>query len=427
MGVLGVALIVMLIVFVLLGLPISFSIGVSSIVVLLIGDMPLQLIPTKVYAGLNSFTFLAIPFFMLAGSLMNAGGLNKRILRVTTALIGWISGSLAMVTVVASAFFASLTGSGVATASAIGGITIPSMKEEGYPAPFAAAVTAAAAVLGPIIPPSIPLIVYGSAMSMSISDLFKGSLFPGLICTVALMILVYFLSKKNNYAKHARQTKAQIWAALKDGIWALMMPIIVLGGIFSGLFTPTEAAVVAVFYVTMIGFLVYKELTFKSLFEMLFKTGVTAGMMMFAMGNGQISGWIFAVSKLPQAAGNFIQSITSSQLGFLLLANVFLLITGMFLEANSSVILLTPVLVPIAQMYGVSTLQFGVMMVFNLCVGMLTPPVAATLLIGNQIAGERLDKTVRAVIPFLLVEVAVLALITIFPQIILWLPNAMRG
>ena len=237
MGILGIVLIVLLIVFVLIGLPISFSIGVSSIIVLLAGDMPLQLIPTKIFAGLNSFTFLAIPLFMLAGNLMNSGGLNKRILNFTNALIGWISGSLAMVTVVASAFFAALTGSGVATASAIGGITIPAMKEEGYPTPFSAAVVASSAVLGPIIPPSIPLIVYGSALSMSIADLFMGSLVPGLLSAIALLGLVYFIAKRKGYAKHARQSSREIWVAFKEGIWALLMPLIVLGGIFSGFFT----------------------------------------------------------------------------------------------------------------------------------------------------------------------------------------------
>ena len=427
MGILGIVLIVLLILFVLIGLPISFSIGVSSIIVLLAGDMPLQLIPTKIFAGLNSFTFLAIPLFMLAGNLMNSGGLNKRILNFTNALMGWISGSLAMVTVVASAFFAALTGSGVATASAIGGITIPAMKEEGYPAPFSAAVVASSAVLGPIIPPSIPLIVYGSALSMSIADLFMGSLVPGLLSAIALLVLVYFIAKRKGYAKHARQSSRAIWVAFKEGIWALLMPLIVLGGIFSGFFTPTEPACVSVVYVAFIGFVVYRELNLKDFFEMLFKTGVTAGMMMFAMGNGQISSWIFAVTKLPEVAGKFILGITSSQVGFIILVNIILLITGMFLEANSAVILLTPVLVPIAQMYNVGALEFGVIMVFNLCVGMLTPPVAATLLIGNQLAGERLDRTVRAVVPFLLTLVVVLMVVSFFPQTITFLPSVLNG
>jgi len=420
-------LIVSLLILVILGVPIGLVLGISSLLALIYaGNLPLIVIPQKMFGGIDSFPILAIPFFILAGELMSSGGINKKIIRFANAFIGWITGSLAIVTVVASMFFAAISGSAVATVSAIGGVTIPAMKKEGYSSDFAAAVSSSAAVCGPIIPPSIPLIVYGAALAMSVSDLFIASVIPGLMLGAVLIGLSYYIARKRNFPKNDKAPLSEKIDATKDGIWALLMPVIILGGIFSGIFTPTEASVIAVVYAFLISIFVYKSIKVSDIGEILSNSAVITSTIMIILATSKISSWIVVVSNLPTTISNAILGVTNSSVIILLLINLILLIVGCLMEANAAMIILIPVLVPLAQSAGVTPLQFGVIMTFNLCLGLLTPPVGATLLIGSYMAKSKFEKAVVATIPFFLAGFVVLMLITFIPALTVWLPNVLK-
>lgn len=420
-------LIISILVLVVLGVPIGLCLGISSMLTLLFaGNLPFIVIPQKIFNGMDSFPILAIPFFMLAGDIMNAGGLNKKIIRVANAFVGWVRGSLAIVTVVASMFFAAISGSAVATVSAIGGITIPAMKKEKYPPEFAAAVSASAAVCGPIIPPSIPLIVYGAALTMSISDLFIAAVIPGLMLGLALLGLSYYIAKKNNFPKNEKASKTEKKEALKDGIGALLMPVIILGGIFSGIFTPTEASVIAVVYALFLAFFVYKSIKFNDLHRILSEAAISTATIMLILATSKVLSWLVVIADLPTIIANGIHGVTSSGFVILILINIILLIVGCLMEANAAMIILIPVLVPLAASAGMNSLQFGVVMTFNLCLGLLTPPVGATLLIGSYIAKCKFEKAVVAMLPFFAVGLIVLMLITFVPALTLWLPAILK-
>ena len=420
----AVILIVGILVFAILGVPIAFSLGISSMFALLFqGAVPLVVMPQKMFNGIDSFPILAIPFFILSGNIMTAGGLNKKIIDIANALLGWLSGSLAIVTVFASMFFAAISGSAVATVSAVGGTTIPGMKKEGYPAPFAAALASAAAVCGPIIPPSIALIVYGAALGMSISDLFIGALIPGVILGIVLSVLAFVISKKNNYPKHGKVSFSEIFDKTKKGFWALLMPLIILGGIFGGIFTPTEASVIAVVYTLVVGFFIYRNIKISDLPKILLDSAIGTSVIMIILAMSKITGWIIVASHLPTILANSILGFTTNKFIIILMVNFLLLIVGCLMEANAAIVILTPVLVPLMSSIGVSPLQFGIVMTFNLCLGLLTPPVGATILIGNDIAGERMEKTVVAAIPFFIAGLAVLMLISFVPALTTFLPS----
>ena len=416
-------LIIGILVFAVLGVPIGFSLGIASMFALLHdGSIPLIVIPQKIFNGIDSFPILAIPFFILAGNIMTAGGLNKKIIEFANSLVGWISGSLAMVTVFSSMFFAAISGSAVATVTAVGGTTIPGMKKEGYPAPFAGVLAASAAVCGPIIPPSIPLIVYGAALGMSISDLFIGALVPGLILGLVLCVLSYVISKKNNYPKHGKASLPEIIKKGKTGFWALAMPVIILGGIFGGVFTPTEASVIAVVYTLIVGFFIYKDLKISHLSGILLDSAIGTSVIMIILAISKITGWIIVASHLPEIVANSILGLTSSKVLIVLMVNLILLLVGCLMEANAAIVILTPVLVPLMASIGMSPLQFGIVMTFNLCLGLLTPPVGATILIGNDIANERMERTVVAGVPFFIAGLSVLMLISFIPELTTSLP-----
>ncbi len=411
----------------LLGMPIGYSLGVSTLLALIYsGSFPLILIPQHFMAGIDSFPIMAIPFFILAGNLMTAGGINQKLIGFCNTLVGWVTGSLAMVTVVASMFFAAISGSAVATVAAIGGITIPAMKKENYPAGFAAAVSSAAGVCGPIIPPSIPLIVYGSALSMSISDLFLASVVPGIILGVVLCTTAYVISKKRNFPKHERAPKGAALKAAREGFWALIMPLIVLGAIFSGVVTPTEASVLAVVYALIVGVFIYRDLKMSSLHAVIYESAISTATIMFILAASKVSSWVIVTSRFPETLSASILGFTTDKIMVLLLVNALLLVVGMFMEANAAIVILIPILVPLMQKIGVSTLHFGILLNFNLCLGLLTPPVGAALLLGNDIAGEKFERSLMETLPFFFVGVAILALITFVPTVVTWLPMALK-
>ncbi|MFA9423918.1 MAG: TRAP transporter large permease [Sedimentibacter sp.] len=419
----GAILIILILVFAAVGIPIAYSLGISSLITVVQQGLPLIVIPQKLFAGIDSFPLLAIPFFMLSGDLMNGGGLNKRIIRVANAFLGNVPGSLPIITIVASAFFAAISGSAVATVAAIGGITIPAMIKQGYPDHYAAGIASSASIVGPIIPPSITLIVYGASLQLSISKLFLASAVPGLILSGSFILVAIYQAKKHNFPKEGKTDLKEKIDALKDGFWALMMPVIILGGIFSGLFTPTEAAVVSVVYALIIGLFVYKGFTIKDLPRILGEAAVSTATIMLILATSKILAWVITVIKLPVMVANAILGLTDSTFLIFMLINFILLIVGCLMEANAAIIILIPILVPIVTQLGMSPITFGVLMTVNLCLGLLTPPVGVCLLLGSQIAGSKFEKAVVSMLPFFIVGIIVLLLVTYVPALTLWLPS----
>lgn len=417
----GLIVILLLLVLSVLGIPIYLALGIGTLVALNVAGMPFIVLPQKLFAGMNSSSLLAIPFFILAGNIMSRSITNK-LIDISNSLIGWIKGSLAVVTVLASTLFGAISGSGVATASAVGGITVPAMKEEGYSSHFAAAISGISSILGPIIPPSVTLIVYASITDISVSKLFIGSVLPGILMAGGLVVYVLFYGKKNDLPAHPRQSVKQIAITFKDGIWALLMPVIILGGIFGGIFTPTESAAVAVAYALLISFLVYKDMSFRDLYGVLIDSCIGTATIMVLVGISKASSYVVTTSGLPHQVLVLFSSVTESKVIVLLLLNLLFLVIGMLMEANAAIIMMTPILLPLLNAFGIDTLQFGIIMSFNLCLGLVTPPVGICLLMTNQIADASFVKTLKAVMPMLLIGVIVLLLVTYIPQVTTFLP-----
>ena len=408
----GLVIIILLLGLAILGFPIYMALAIGTVVAINMAGLPIMAIPQKLFAGMDSTSLLAIPFFILAGTLMSRS-ITAKLIDLANAFIGFVRGSLGVITVLASGLFGAISGSGVATASAIGGITIPGMKNEGYPDHFAAAVASISSILGPIIPPSIVLIVYSSITNVSVKGLFMGAIIPGVIMVVALSAYVLFYGKKNDLPAHPKVDGKGKAKALKDGIWALLMPIIILGGIFGGVFTATEAAVVACVYAIIIGLFV--------------DSALSTAVIMIMVGISKSSSYVIVTSGLPQELLGFFTSITSSKIVILILLNILFLIIGMLMEANAAVVMMTPLLVPLFAAFHINPLAFGVIISFNLCIGLVTPPVGLCLLIGNQIADTSLSKTFRTMLPMLIIAVIVLLLITYFEPLTTWLPSMVTG
>jgi len=422
----GLVVIVLLLVLSFLGIPIYIALGIGTLVAMNLSGIATIVLPQKLFAGMNSTSLLAIPFFILAGSLM-AKGITGKLIAIVNAVIGRVKGSLGVVTVLASTLFGAISGSGVATVSAIGGITIPAMEDNDYPPPFAAALASVSSVLGPVIPPSIPLIVYASCCTtVSVASLFIGSLVPGLILALAMVVYCLVYGKRHDLPAHEKISGRQIARTFRDGIWALFMPIIILGGIFGGIFTPTEAAAVSVAYTLFVGFFIYKDLNAKDCFHIFFDASISTATVMMLVGLSKASSYVVVTSGLPQQMLKLFTSITSSKIVILLLLNILFLILGMLMEANAAIIMMTPILLPLLDAFGIDPLSFGIIMSFNLCIGLVTPPVGLSLLVGNQIAGTSLSKTVRALLPMLFISIVVLMLVTYIPAITQWLPSLLH-
>lgn len=421
----GLIVIILLLVLSILGIPIYLALGIGTLVALNMADMPFIVLPQKLFAGMNSSSLLAIPFFMLAGNIMSRS-ITGKLIDVSNALIGWIKGSLAVVTVLASALFGAISGSGVATASAVGGTTIPAMKEEGYPDHFAAAISGIAAILGPIIPPSITLIVYASITDLSVSKLFVGSVIPGILMAVGLIIYALFYGKKNDLPAHERKSAKEVLLIFKDSIWALLMPVIILGGIFGGIFTPTESAAVAVVYALLVSLLIYKDIKIKDIPGIFVDGAISTATILMLVGISKSSGYVITTSGLPYQVLEVFSSFTNSTVVILLLLNILFLVIGMLMEANAAIIMMTPILLPLLDAFGIDPLQFGIMMSFNLCIGLVTPPVGICLLMTNQIAGARFVQTLKSVLPMLLIGIVVLMLVTYIPQVTTFLPGLIK-
>ena len=421
----GLLVFILLLLLSFLGIPIFISLGIGTLIALNMADLPMLVLPQKLFAGMNSSSLLAIPFFILAGNLMSRS-ITGKLIDVANALIGRIKGSLALVTVVASGLFGAISGSGVATASAIGGLTIPAMKKEGYPAPFAVAVSSISSILGPIIPPSITLIVYASITNVSVSKLFIGSVIPGLLLVVCLMGYALVYAKRYNLPAHEKMPAKEVAKTFKSSIWALLMPIIILGGIFGGIFTATEAAAVAVVYALIVSLCVYKDTKWSELPSSFVEASVSTATIMVMVGLSKASSYVVVTSGLPALLLDTFSSLTESRVLILLLLNLLFLIIGMLMEANAAIIMMTPILMPLLTLYGINPLMFGIVMSFNLCIGLVTPPVGLCLLLSNQIGETSLSKSLKALMPLLLISIVVLLLITYVDPLTTWLPSLLK-
>jgi C4-dicarboxylate transporter DctM subunit len=410
-----------------LNVPIGFALGVATAASMIFGGsaMSLALIPQRMVAGVNTFPLLAIPFFMMAGAVMERGGVSKRIVNLSTVFVGHIRGGLAAVSILACTFFAAISGSTPATAAAVGSLTIPEMEKRGYDKDYAAAVVAAAGCLGVIIPPSITMVVFGVIANVSIGKLLIGGIIPGGILSLMLLITNLVCASRAGYATEVKKNIKEAWVALKDAIWALLMPIIILGGIMTGIFTPTESAAIAVLYGLIVGFFIYGELTIKDLGPIFYKSALNSAMIMLLIGTANPFGWVMTSLQVPTMVSNFMLSITSNPLGLFFMVMLLLLILGTFMETAAILMLVVPMVAPLMQNAGVDMVHFGVLTVIALAIGMATPPVGIALFATCSIAKVSIGKISRKIVPFLAAFIIGLTILVLIPQITIFLPNLM--
>ena len=409
------------------GMPVGFTLIVASLAFMLYDGQGLNFAAQRMVAGLNSFPLLAIPFFILTAQLMNTSGVTDRIFGFAKALVGHVAGGLAHVTILASLMFSGMSGSAVADAAGLGQLEIRAMRNAGYDQRFAGSITAASAIIGPLVPPSIPLVVYGVIANTSIGGLFLGGIVPGLMCTAALMIMVYILARLRNYPREQKATVRQMGRSFLSAIVPLMTPIIIIGGIFVGIFSPTEAAVVAAIYALFLGTVVYRELTWSKLVVVLRETvNHTAAVGLLMMGVS-LFGYVIARHQVPQQVAAFFLDFSDSPLTFLIIVNLMLLALGTFIEALAILLLIVPVLVPAAVSYGIDPVHFGVLVVMNLMIGILTPPMGVALFVVSKVANIPFGSLAVGIIPFLIPLLVVLALITFFPALVTFVPSLVMG
>ncbi|EGL81969.1 TRAP dicarboxylate transporter, DctM subunit [Caldalkalibacillus thermarum TA2.A1] len=416
-------LFIILLVLFLINVPIAIALGLASVIIFALqGNIPLVTLPQRMFAALDSFPLMAAPFFILAGKLMEHGGISQRIVDFAKSLVGQLKGGLANVSIVSCMIFAALSGSASATTAAVGAILIAAMVKEGYSRPFASAVQAAGGTTGIVIPPSVPMVLYGVSAGVSVSALFIAGILPGLLIGLSLMLTASILSHLRGYGAATTGTSlAQMWRAFKRSFLAMLMPVIILGGIYGGIFTPTEASVVAVVYGFLIGWLVYKQLNLKVLRKILVESVVTSSVILFIIATASLFGMILTREQVPQSVASwFIDSPLSPAL-ILLLINVLLLVVGTFMETIASIIILTPILLPVVTSLGMDPIHFGIIMVVNLSIGLITPPVGVCLFVASQVGKSKYETVVRAVLPFLLMMMINLLVITFIPEISLGL------
>jgi C4-dicarboxylate transporter DctM subunit len=407
--------------------PVAISLGLASTAALIYsGKVSSSYIAQGLVTSIDSFPLMAVPFFILAGDLMGHGGLSKRLLNVGNVFFGRYTGGLAIIAVVTCMFFAAISGSGPATVAAVGAILLPAMFREGYPKSFSIGLVASAGCMGIIIPPSIPMVIYATSSNASISKMFLAGVIPGLLIGVALIAVAYYVSKKNNYRGVGRKYSAgEIFATINDAKWALLVPIIILGGIYGGIFTPTEAAAVGVIYGFIVGVFVYKELKFKDLYRIIAGSALTSASVMIIVGTATIFGRVLAIERIPVMIAEYIVQLTSSPTMILLLINILLLFVGMFMETLAAIIILTPILLPVVVAVGVDPVHFGIVMIVNLAIGLVTPPVGVNLFVGARVGGSTLEAVSKGSIPFLIAMFIILLLVTYVPSLSLFLPELM--
>lgn len=420
-------LIIALVAMLALGIPIAYSIILSVVCyIMATSNLPFAYLGTTLFTSVDSFPLMAIPFFVLSGALMEGGGLSNRLINCAKSLVGHFTGGLAIVTVVCCMFFGAISGSAPATCAAIGTIVVPEMVKAGYDKRFAVALIAIAGCLGIIIPPSVPMVMYGTATDSSIIAMFMGGLIPGVLCGLALIIVSVYTAKKKGYIDHnAKFSWRNVVKSTKEAVWALLVPVIILGGIYGGIFTPTEAAVVTVVYGLICGIFIYKELTWKRLKECFYESVETTATILLVCAAATILGRVLTMEQVPAKVGAFLTSVSPNIYVLMLIINGILLIAGCILDTMSSILILAPILYPIVAQYGVTATQFGIVMIVNLAIGYCTPPVGVNLFLAANIGQIPFSHVMKAIIPMLIAMFIVVLLLTFFPDISIFLPKLM--
>lgn len=424
-GAIAAVVFIALIVSLVLTVPIGFSLGIASLAYIFATDqLTLGFVARNMVTGTDSFPIMAIPFFVFAGELMGGGGISKRLLDVANVFFGRIRGGLAIVTVVVCMFFAAISGSGPATVAAVGGMVVPTMLEKGYDKKFVLALIAAAGSIGVIIPPSIPMVVYSVTVNSSVSSLFLAGFIPGILIGLVLIVYSYFYARKAGYKGDTEPFS--IGRALREvwrGKWALLSPVIILGGIYGGIFTPTEAAAVSVIYSLIIGLFVHKELNFKQMLDVTKRSCETTATILVVIGCATGFSKVLTLGRIPTTVATLLTTTTDSKVLILLLINLLLLLVGCFMETVCAIMILAPILFPVVTALGVDPIHFGIIMVTNLAIGFITPPLGVNLFVASRVGETTLDVVIRGIVPFLVLMIATLMLITYVPAISMFLPN----
>jgi C4-dicarboxylate transporter DctM subunit len=400
---------------------VAVSIGLAALVGIQVSNVNMLIAVKEMFSSINKFPLAAIPFFILAGNLMETGGISRRLVEFAKSIVGGVQGGLPMTCVLTCMIFAAVSGSSVATTFAIGAILIPALIKHGYPTNWAAALQATSAELGVVIPPSIPMILYGVAAEVSIGELFIAGFGPGLLIGGALMLFVWLWCKRKGWGHDDGEGRLGLGRATLQAGWALLMPVIILGGIYGGIFTPTEASAVAVFYALLVGVVIYREIGIADLVPIFKKSVISSSVIMFIIANAGLFAYLITRAGVPEAIGLWLKDVLQSPAVFLLGVNAALFIIGMFIETSAAIIVLAPILAPVAMFFGVDPVHFGIVMVVNLALGMITPPFGVNLFAACTVARVSLDRIVTQLIPFVLVVVGCLMIITYVPQIALFL------
>nr|WP_300090304.1 TRAP transporter large permease [Sedimentibacter sp.] len=409
----------------LLNVPIALSLGASSLIAMVVAELPMDMFPMQIYANIGKFTLLAIPFFMLAGNTMEKAGISDKLITLANKFVGHKTGGLAIVGVVTSCFFAAISGSGPATVASLGVIIIPAMINAGYSKGMSSALMATAGGIGVIIPPSIPFVVYGAIAGVSIGKIFMAGIVPGLLMGASLVVASLILAKKMDIEPVPKASAKERWEAFKDAIWGLMMPVIILGGIYGGFFTPTEAAAVSAVYGILVGVFVYRKIKPKDLYDLMVESAIGSAIVMFIVAAAGLFAWFCTTEGISDMASELLLAVSGSKYMFLFIVNIILLIAGCFLDATSALYIFTPIMLPVATQLGYDPIALGVVMTMNLAIGMITPPVGVNLYVACGVSKISLGQISKAVVPYLIASLIVLFLITYVPDIILWLPNMM--
>lgn len=418
----GICIIVLFLVLLLIRVPAAFCMLVTTLAyALLTNSVPSTFIPQAMVSGSASYTIMAAPFFILVGELMNSSGITKRLFRFANVLVGHITGGLGHVNILSSVFFAGVSGSAIADAAGLGNVEIKAMVDAGYDPDFSVGITAASSTIGPIIPPSSPMVLYGIMSGTSIGALFLAGIPTGVLMAGFMMLVVYLISKKRNYPKSQRANLSEIWAAFREAFWALLSPVILIVGMLTGVATPTETAAIAAAYSLFLGVFIYREMTWKSLMGIMKNSIKSIGMVMLLIATGTVFAWMIGTEKVAERSADLLFSMTSNPWLILLLINLFLLFVGTFMETTSALLVTLPVLMPIVRAIGMSPVQFGVIMILLLMIGMLTPPMALCLFVTAKIGGISFDRAFKAVMPYYVALLGVLVLINLFPGITLLL------
>ncbi|WP_372996082.1 TRAP transporter large permease [Lutispora sp.] len=409
-----------------LNVPIALSLGISSIIAMLAAETPMIMLPINVYSSIGKFTLLAIPFFVLAGNVMEKAGISERLINLANKAVGHKKAGLAIVCVITSCFFAAISGSGPATVAALGVIIIPAMIKAGYNDGMSSALMATAGAIGIIIPPSIAYVVYGAIAGVSIGKTFVAGIMPGILMGTALIIACIILVRRLDIVQQEKASTREVWAAFKEAVWGLLMPVIILGGIYGGFFTPTEAAAVSAVYGIVVGVFIYREVNLKNLYEILVESAVQSAVVMIIVACASLFAWIVTTQGVAAMVSNYLLQISNSQYLFLLIINIVLLIAGCFIDAVSALYIFVPIMLPVALQLGYDPIAFGIVMTMNLAIGQVTPPVGVNLYVACGISKVSLKDISRKVIPFVIASIISLLLITYIPQLSLWLPNMMK-